>query len=52
MDRIGTDETGLFEALYAMNPQYGKALCQFWNQADHAHDLWWWLDDGLPLTAR
>ena len=47
MDRIGTDETGLFQALYAMTPQYGKALCQFWNQADHAHDLWWWLDDEL-----
>lgn len=47
MDKVGTDETGLFEALYAMTPIYGEALCDYWNKADHRHDLWWWLEDEL-----
>src|SRR5262245_2988415 len=47
MDRIGTDETGLFEALYAMTPKYGAALVEYWDKAGHVHDLWWWLDDEL-----
>ena len=47
MDRVGTDETRLFEALYGMTPTYGKALEYHWNHADHKHDLWWWLEDEL-----
>lgn len=47
MDKVGTDETGLFEALYGMTPRYGAALEAYWNQSNHVHNLWWWLDDEL-----
>ena len=47
MDGVGTDETGLFEALHGMTPLYAKALDEYWDKAGHVHDLWWWLDDEL-----
>jgi hypothetical protein len=48
MDKVGTDETGLFEALHGMTPTYGRALTYYWSKRDtHTHTLWWWLDDEL-----
>ena len=47
MDGVGTDETGLFDALHGMTPLYAKALEEYWKKVDHVHDLWWWLDDEL-----
>jgi hypothetical protein len=47
MDRVGTDEGAVFDALRGMTPKYGAALEAYWNLADHAHDLPWWLWDEL-----
>jgi hypothetical protein len=47
MNRVGTWEQTLFEALYGMTPKYGKALEEHWNTTGHGPDLWWWFDEEL-----
>jgi len=48
MDRIGTDESAVFEALHGLTPKMGAALEQYWKPVmQHKHDLRWWLHDEL-----
>jgi hypothetical protein len=47
MDRIGTDEDAVFDALRGLTNKSGKALEQYWDDTRHGGSLREWLDSEL-----
>jgi hypothetical protein len=53
MDKVGTDESGLFDALRGMTAKLGAAVEYHWDQVHPGwHTLRWWLDDELSGSEK